>query len=124
VWRTAAFATNLTCAPSDIRALYGRRWSIETGYRGINAFRGWTRCRWAAPRVWLYGVAMLLHAVWVAVNVDAEQPVRGGHALAVTTAPHPWIKQRALRMTIDAHLPSLPVQTLPSCPELLAQVCE
>lgn len=124
VRRTAAFATNLACAPSDIRGLYGRRWSIETGYRGINAFRGWTRCRWAAPRVWLYGMAMLLHAVWVAANVDAEQPARGGHAFTMSEAPHPWIKQRVLCTTIDAYLPQSDPQTRPACPELLARACE
>jgi hypothetical protein len=124
VWRTAAFATNLACAPSDIRALYGRRWSIETGYRGINAFRGWTRCRWAAPRVWLYGVAMLLHAVWVAANVDGSQPEVGGHKLAISETPHPWIKQRTLCATIETYLPQFPVQKHPPCPELLARACE
>lgn len=124
VRRTAAFATNLACAPSDIRALYGRRWSIETGYRGINAFRGWTRCRWAAPRVWLYGVAMLLHAVWVAVNVDAEQPAKEGHDLDISGSLHKWIKQRIFRTTIDVNLPQIQPQDQPSCPDLLAQVCE
>jgi hypothetical protein len=124
VRRTAAFATNLACAPSDIRALYGRRWSIETGYRGINAFRGWTRCRWAAPRVWLYGMAMLLHAIWVAVNVDAEQPLVGGHEFSLAETLHRWIKQRTLATTINAELPQVHPQNCPPCPTLLAAACE
>ena len=124
VQRTAAFVTNLACAPSDIRALYGRRWSIETGYRGINTFRGWTRCRWAAPRVWLYGVAILFHAVWVAANVDAKQPKEEGHALAISETTHAWIKQRTLRTTIDAYLPQPTSRNRPSCPKLLARACE
>jgi IS4 transposase len=49
--RVAAFLTNMVCSPDEIRRLYRRRWGIETGYRGINLFRGWTRSRWTAVRV-------------------------------------------------------------------------
>ena len=67
---------------------------------------------------------MLLHAVWVAANVYAEQLARGWHGLATTEATHRWIKQRTFGMTIGAYLLQANPQNQPPCPELLALACE
>lgn len=69
-WRVVfySYCTNINASLPYTTTLYAKRWGIETGYRVIDNFKGFTTTRQIIPRILLYGIGMLLVGLWLLLN--------------------------------------------------------
>lgn len=63
-----SYCTNINASLPYTTSLYAKRWGIETGYRVIDCFKGFTTSRQIIPRILLYGTGMLLVCLWLLLN--------------------------------------------------------
>lgn len=63
-----SYCTNINASLQYTTSLYAKRWGIETGYRIIDCFKGFTTSRQVIPRILLYGIGMLLVCLWLLLN--------------------------------------------------------
>jgi IS4 transposase len=61
---------------------YARRWSTENSYESIKDFLTWTTSRNTSVRIFYFGFAVILYAMWllvdllIQVNLDIEQRLK------------------------------------------------
>ena len=69
-WRVVfySYCTNINASLQYTTTLYAKRWGIETGYRVIDRFKGFTTTRQIIPRILLYGIGMLIVNLWLLLN--------------------------------------------------------
>ena len=63
------YLTNIDVSCEQIIRIYRRRWLIETDMRCIGEFQALTNSRQGNIRIFLFGLAMLLDALWVVITV-------------------------------------------------------
>lgn len=63
-----SYCTNIIASLQYTTSLYAKRWGIETGYRVIDRFKGFTTTQQIIPRILLYGIGMLLVCLWLLLN--------------------------------------------------------
>ena len=62
------FATNTLIKPERLRALFRKRWGIETSYRMVNKFLARMTSKLYGIRLLYFCLAILLYNLWVLLN--------------------------------------------------------
>lgn len=62
------YCSNMRASRKYISKIYGRRWGVETYYRVIDRFKGYTTSPASIPRILLYGIGIVLVALWLRLN--------------------------------------------------------
>ena len=95
------FATNTMLSPRRALQLYWHRWGIETGFRQIHSLRAMTTSPDFRYRALLFGVACLLLAFWVWLNLLLW---RNEDNFSRRTPGEPiWISQRKFHIAMSVY---------------------
>ena len=68
-YNLVVYLTNINVSCKQIVRIYDRRWLIETDMRCIGEFQAVTNSRNGNIRIFLFGLAMVLDALWVVTTV-------------------------------------------------------
>lgn len=86
------YLTNIHATPEQITRIYDRRWLIETDMRCIGMFQGISNSRSGHLRMFLFGLAMVLDALWV-VATTMQQRIQQMPQMVIDEETIFWIKQ-------------------------------
>lgn len=71
------FITNIVWEAEEVAECYGFRWGIETNHRERNDFLAWTTSQSYELRYLYYLIAVMLHNIWMLVNMILIRTVYG-----------------------------------------------